>query len=176
MTQQKTYIELTQIATIIQATPQVLRKMLDGVDKAILRWHPSQEEWCINEIIGHLIAADEHAFAARIALMLTENRPEIQRWSANDAAIQRRDCDRNTFELLDELEANRQHYTRVISQLLPEQLAKTGTYRHYGEFKISDFVYEWAYHDHSHLMQISDNIRTYIWPNFTGSMQTALSD
>ena len=176
MTEPKIPIEFTDIAGIIHATPHVLRSMLAGIDEAILRWHPDEGVWCINESIGHLIAADEQAFAARIALMLTEKHPEIPRWDADAAANQRQDCSRNTFELLDELTANRQHYARFISQLLPEQLAKTGTYRHYGEFKIADFVYEWAYHDHSHLMQISENIRAYIWPNFTGPMQTALSE
>lgn len=176
MTEPKIPIKLTNIAGIIHATPYVLRSMLAGIDEVILRWHPDQGVWCINESIGHLIEADEHAFAARIESMLQVEHPEIPRWNANAAATRRQDCNRNTFELLDELAANRQEYARFISQLGPEQLARTGTYRRYGEFRISDFVYEWAYHDHSHLMQISDNIRAYIWPNFAGPMQTALSE
>lgn len=176
MTQPKIPIRLSQIAAILYATPHVLRSMLAGIDEEILRWHPNQGVWCINETIGHLLEADEHAFAARIALMLAEEYPEIPQWNADAAATQRQDCHQNTFELLDELAENRQKYTRFISQLQPKQLARTGTYRHYGEFKISDFVYEWVYHDHSHLKQISDNIRTYIWPNFTRPMQAALSE
>jgi len=168
-------ISLTQVANVIQTTPQLLRSMLAAVEQPVLRWHPAPDEWCINEVIGHLIEADRHAFAERVKIILAQDEPQIKPWSAAGAAAARNDCERDTIELINQLAAARKEYVQLIKGTNPAQLGRTGTYPPHGQFKAADFIYEWAYHDHSHLMQISGIIRASIWPNFSDTMQTALS-
>lgn len=35
-------------------------------------WHPAEGEWCVNEVLGHLIEAEARGFAGRIRQILAD--------------------------------------------------------------------------------------------------------
>jgi len=44
--------------------------LLNGIDQEVLTWRPAPGEWCVNEVVGHLIEADRQSFMIRIKGML----------------------------------------------------------------------------------------------------------
>jgi hypothetical protein len=168
-------MELSQVASILRSTPQTLRVLLHDVDRAVLIWRPAPGEWCINEVVGHLIEADRQAFMVRIKGMLKAEHYEIQAVDADEIAAKRRDNEREVFDLIDELARQRETCSELVLGLSPEDIERSGEYPPHGEFRIADFVHEWAFHDCDHLQQILGNLKTRIWPHMGTVMQCALS-
>ncbi len=100
-------MELSEVASILRATPQTLRVLLRDVDRKDLVWRQAPGEWCINEVVGHLIEADHQAFMVRIKGMLEAEHFKIQPVDADEIAAHRRDNERDVFDLIDELERQR---------------------------------------------------------------------
>ncbi|MEM7133960.1 MAG: DinB family protein [Chloroflexota bacterium] len=168
------FITLDEVSTALTSTPTTLRSLLSHLTPEQYRWRPADNEWSINEVIGHLIAADQVAFAGRIQLMLEQEHPTLPRVDVDQLASERQDQQRVLDDLLDELTVGRQKSSQLIRSLTPSQLARTGDYPKYGTFLVSDFVYEWPYHDYAHLQQILTIQQEAIWPHFSPSMQQAL--
>jgi hypothetical protein len=149
--------------------------MLTDVDDALLSWRPAPSEWCIKEVIGHLLEMDTLAFADRIRLILAEDTPAIPGLNVDKIAADRQDDQRPLSELLSAFERERETAVSFLNNLPADQLARTGTFPTNRHFRAADFLYEWPYHDHDHLKQISSIIQTAVWPNLSETMQTALT-
>lgn len=168
--------DLAEIGTILEATPEMLRQLVSGLDTAVLRFHPAPHEWCIHEVIGHLIEMDKLAFADRVALILAEERPSFQALDVNAIAATRDDCAKKTADLLDQLAQQRQHYATWVRQLPTDQLDRTLVHHRLGGITAWDFLCEWPYHDFDHLKQMANNVKAYVWPNMSDAMRRALSE
>ncbi len=168
-------MKVEHIATILRTTPQTLQQTLAPYDNEIAQWHPSPDDWCINDVLGHLIEADKHAFAARISLILSEDNPTIPRWNPNKAAKERHDCAKNVHDLLADLAEQRIKSAEFVMNLDLSKLERMGTYPSFGEFNASDFLYEWPYHDFEHIQQILDNLKAQMLPLMSETMRTALN-
>ena len=169
-------IDLAQIATILRTTPETLRQVVGGLDTPVLHFHPAPNEWCINEVIGHLIEMDKLAFADRVEMILGEERPSFQGFDVNAIAAARGDCEGDTADLLNQLADQRQYYADWVAQLPAAQLNRALVHPRLGDLTAWDFVCEWPYHDFDHLKQIANNVKAYVWPNMTDEMRRALSE
>jgi hypothetical protein len=158
-------LTLAQITRLLRATPQTLRIELDALPGEVLRWRPAPAEWCINEVIGHLIACDQNGFAGRIQTILAEEKPRLVAWDVAGTVAQRRDEARDGFELIAALEKARLENTEFIATLTPAQLARTGLHPAVGELQVRDLLFEWVHHDRNHMKQILSNVQAYIWPD-----------
>jgi hypothetical protein len=128
-------------------------------------WKPAPNEWCINEVIGHMIEADRRGFDGRIRTILQNDRPQLEAWDPGAVAASRRDRERDLFVLLDEMEMQRAESAKLIEQLTPDQLRWAGLHPQVGELRVADLLHEWVYHDRMHLKQILSNIQAFVWPN-----------
>lgn len=168
-------VSAEQVARMLAATPGMLRAQLAAVDDALLRWRPAPGEWCIKEVIGHLIETDRVAFMGRIRLMLAEERPTLGGMDVNGVAAARRDDAKPLADLLAELEETRRDVVSFVAGLTPEQMTRPGFYpRLEGDLTVADFVYEWPFHDAGHMSQIQDNLRAYLLPNMGDRMRRAV--
>ena len=69
-----------EVATFLRTTPTVLRAIAAGLPDRVLNWHPAPGEWCIKEVLGHLIEAERHDFAGRIRLIVESHQePHLPR-------------------------------------------------------------------------------------------------
>ncbi len=168
--------ELTpaMVAEVLSSTPVLLRTLTSHLPATVHQWQPDTDVWSINEIVGHLTAADQVAFADRIQSMVTTDNPTLPPIDVDQIARERQDRERPLAQLLDELATARQEHVALLRALTAADLARKGTYGSHGIFFVADFVYEWAYHDHAHLQQILDLLRLSIWPHFSPTMQRAL--
>ena len=164
-------LDLTQIAKSLQATPQLLWLELEPLPAEILRGRPAPNEWCVNEVIGHMIEVDRHGLDQRIRTILAEDQPQLKAWPINETAAQRKDCERDTLELIDELATMRQGSANMVAALQPDQLNRSGTHPVVGALSVRDLLYEWLYHDSNHVKQILSNIQAAIWDDLGAAQQ-----
>ncbi len=161
------------VAHVLRTTPEGLRVFCAAVNPETLRWQPAPDEWSVGQLLGHLLDADEHAFKQRIRWMLDNPGGSIPRWSATVAAAQRGRGD-DPLALLAELAERRQGRAAFVAALSPAQLAVAAAFPGDGEFLVSDFVAEWAWHDWDHTRQVMDILKKSIWGGFSERMQRAL--
>jgi len=166
-----------QIAQVLRTTPDGLRVFCNAVDPALLSWQPAPGdapgEWSVGQLLGHLLDADEYAFEQRIRWMLDNPGGAIPRWSAAAAAEVRGTGD-DPLSLLAELAERRVGRASFVAGLTPAQLAVGAHFPDRGEFLVSDFVVEWAWHDWDHTKQVMEILKQSVWGGFSTEMQKAL--
>jgi hypothetical protein len=131
----------------------------------IARWHPAPGEWCVRDVIGHLIEAERRGFAGRIRIILDTPTPALEGWDPAEVARSRHDCDRETESLLGEFLAMRETGAAMVAALTPDGLARVGRHPKVGDLSVRDVLQEWIYHDRNHLKQILTNVQGWAWPH-----------
>ena len=156
---------LEELAALLRATPALLRAELEPLGDDALRWHPAPGEWCIKEVLGHLLETERRGFAGRIQRIIAQPGCRLEPWDQVEVARQRRDCERDALGLLRELEATRDESVRLILGLSPEHLALSGDHPQVGELHVVDLLHEWVHHDRNHVKQILSNVQAWVWPH-----------
>ena len=153
----------TQVAALLRSLPVALHAEAAGLGSDGLRWHPAPGEWCVNEVVGHVIEAERRGFAGRIRDIIDGK--ELDTWDQEQVARDRNDCARDGLELLAELDALRGEGIRLVEGLAAEQLALSGMQPDVGELRVVDLLHEWIHHDRAHLKQALANVQAYAWPH-----------
>ena len=63
-------LDLDEIATTLDTLPNALRVLLAPFDEATLTARPAPGEWCVLEVVGHLITCDTGAFRDRVETII----------------------------------------------------------------------------------------------------------
>ena len=168
-------LSIEQTAALLSATVHTLRAELGPLGKELMRWHPAPDEWCANEVLGHMLEAERRGFAGRIQRILAQPGRRLEDWDPAAVARERRDCDRDGLELLCELEAAREESVRVVNGLAAEQLRLSGDHPHVGELRVVELLHEWLHHDRNHVKQILGNVQDFVWP-YMGNAQRFSAD
>ena len=153
-----------QAAALLRGTIAVLDAELTAVPSSLLSWHPAPGEWCVNEILGHLIEADRRGVGGRIRVMLTGSTGPLIGWDQNEVARQRGDCQRQASSLLAELAALHREGATLAESLQADDLARGGEHPKVGYLSVNDVLQEWVHHDRNHVKQILANVQAYAWP------------
>ena len=115
-----------EVAEALRAALAALRAECAGLPAAVLRWHPAPGEWCVLEVIGHLIEAEERGFAGRVRTLLAEPDPEFRSWDPEAVARARQDCGRDPAGILAEWTRLREASAGLVEALRPGDLARAG--------------------------------------------------
>jgi hypothetical protein len=158
-------LKLDEIAALIRATPQTLRQELHGLGAEVGQWRPAPDQWCINEVIGHLIEADRNGFDGRIRTILAADKPELKPWDIAGVVAKRQDCAGDVFDLIEALTVMREASAQMVAALTPDQLDRSGLHPQVGELRVVDLIYEWVHHDQNHLKQALSNLQAFVWPH-----------
>lgn len=158
--------ELTpsEVAGLLAASAAALAAEVAVLPERVLAFHPAPGEWCVKEVIGHLIEAEQRGFAGRIRTILAEDRPRLQAWDQNEVARARRDCGRDAASLLQEFQALRRDGVALAERLRPADLARGGQHPKVGWLTVADLLQEWVHHDRNHLRQVLANVQAWVWP------------
>jgi hypothetical protein len=153
----------TQIATLLDAS---CRAIILEVEALAPRgdYRPIPGTWCPNEVVGHLIEADQHGFAWRIRSMLAEENPILRTWVPSAVAAARHDDGRDAFELAAEFGTLRDGWLTLVRSLGPAALARPGRHPRVGELTVRDLLHEWVHHDREHLAQLAALTQRLVWP------------
>jgi hypothetical protein len=153
-----------EVARLLPVTVAVLRTELTALPDRLLAWHPAASEWCVKEVLGHLIEADRRGFSGRIRVILGADTPMLVRWEPPDVARARGDCAKSAAALLDELGAMRQDSAALVHDLSERDLERAGRHPTVGALRVRDLLQEWIHHDRNHLRQVLANVQAYVWP------------
>lgn len=148
--------------------------LLAPFDEATLTARPAPGEWCVLEVVGHLITCDPGAFRDRVEAIIMGT-DQVPAFDAGRALDELDPMSATIGDLLDELATARARSVEFVRSLSPDAVSATAPYGDHGEFAASDFLLEWPYHDQDHIRQILDAVQRHYLPHMTDTMRTALT-
>jgi hypothetical protein len=152
-------------AAVIGSFGVSLEGRLRGFPSEVLVFHPTIGDWCVNEVVGHLIEAERRGFAGRIREMLEADDPVFATWDQPSVAAARHDCERAPEELIVEFLGLRRESARLLAGLSDADLERAGEHPDVGRLRVTDVMHEWVHHDANHDRQILANIQAAVWPH-----------
>ena len=153
------------VASMLRSAATAFAAEMHALSDAILRWHPAAGEWCVKDVVGHLIEAERRGFAGRIRIILANTRPTLERWDPAEVAKARRDCEKDANALLGDFLRIREESVALVAELRSDDLARAGLHPTVGELTVRDLLQEWVHHDRNHLKQALTNVQHYAWPH-----------
>lgn len=153
-----------EVADLLDSSGQAFASTLHAVTPEIASWRPARGEWCVNEVVGHVIEAEKNGFAGRVRLILGAEEPNLPTWDVPGMVERRNDRDRDRKELSEELLTLRHESVQLVRSLRPEQVSRGGLHPDVGRLTLEDLLHEWVHHDGNHLRQALANIQAYVWP------------
>jgi DinB family protein len=154
-----------EVADLLRGVAAAVHNEVRQLPEAVLRWHPASDEWCIKEILGHLIEAEQRGFAGRIRAILSVDGPRLEAWDQGAVERERYDCDRTASALLNEFEGLRDGSVEMVRGLRSVDLSCGGHHPRVGFLRVQDLLSEWIHHDRNHLRQMLANVQSYVWPH-----------
>jgi len=154
-----------QAAVLLRGAGDAIRAELAALPEAVLHWHPPPGEWCLLEVLGHLIEAERRGFADRIRLILERDQPHFATWDQAAVARERRDCERDPAALLGEFSRLREASVALVAGLREADLPRGGEHGSVGLLRVGDLLHEWVHHDRNHLRQMLANVQAAVWPH-----------
>ncbi|HEV8536706.1 MAG TPA: DinB family protein [Candidatus Limnocylindria bacterium] len=163
--------ELTtgQVADYLEATCALIEAELEalGEDSS---WHFDPNEWCANQVIGHLVEAEKRGFAGRIREIL-EGKTRTKSWDQQQVARDRRDCERLGQSLWMEFMGIRNDSIKLVRSLKTEALGRGIEHPMAGHLTVRDLLHEWVHHDRNHTKQLLAIAQERAWPHMGNSQK-----
>ena len=152
-------------AGLLRTAIEIVRAEFPALPKPALAWHPARGEWCVKEVLGHLIETERRGFAGRIRIILASDRPLLESWEQDAVARARNDCARDWGHLFDEFVELRAESVALVTGLEPEDLERGGEHPKVGFLCVADLLHEWVHHDRNHIRQMLANVQAFVWPH-----------
>jgi hypothetical protein len=160
-----------EVAPILEASGEAISRLLGSLPSQVASRRPAENEWCVNECVGHLIEAERRGFAGRIKSMLNEDEPQLVAWDAGEVAKARGDCERDLNDLLEEFAALRRDSVKLVRSMRAGHLNRGGMHPVVSRITVEEILHEWVHHDANHLRQALANVQEFVWPEM-GRTQT----
>jgi DinB family protein len=153
-----------EVADLLESSGHAFASTLDSLTPELASWHPAPGEWCVNEVVGHVIEAEKSGFAGRIRVILGADEPDLPTSDRDRVMKDRDDCDRDPKQLKQELLELRGESIKLVRSLRHDQLTHGGLHPQVGRLTVEDLLHEWVHHDGNHLRQALGNVQAYVWP------------
>ncbi len=154
-----------EVADLLESSGQSFASTLKALPPSVASWHPAPGEWCVNEVVGHVIVTEKNGFAGRIRVLLGADEQDLPKYDRDGLQKTRDDCARDPKALAQEMIGVRGESLELVRSLRPEQLKRGGLHPDVGRLTVDDLLHEWVHHDGNHLRQALANVQAYVWPN-----------
>jgi DinB family protein len=154
-----------EVADLLESSGHAFGATLDALTSELASWRPAPGEWCVNEVVGHVIEAERYGFAGRINVILGADEPDLPTWDRDRIIKDRDDCARDPKALKDELLKLRAESVKLVRSLRPEHMARGGIHPQVGRLTVDELLHEWVHHDGNHLRQALANVQASVWPH-----------
>jgi len=137
----------------LNANAAALRSELAGLPEEALARRPSENEWSIKEIVGHL---RDHAqfLHRRLYMMIKLEEPRLEAYDQEALVRDRNPQATPIVQLLAEFSAQRAETIEMLADLVHWNWARTGHHEELGRMSIRQLVDRAVAHDEAHLAQI----------------------
>ena len=148
--------ELAQAIQVLERTPDVLRRMLAGLDEDWIHANEGPETWSAFDVVGHLIHGDRTDWVER-ARRILEHGTELPFEYFDRFAQERASRGKTLGQLLDEFaEVRRESLASLAAfDLSAEDFEREGVHPSLGKVTLSELLATWVTHDLGHIAQIS---------------------
>ena len=160
-----------EVAELLESTCALIEGEVNALGDEGCRFHFKQGEWCVNEVIGHLIEAEKRGFAGRIR-DIKAGKPLVS-WDQAAVARERRDCDRVSQSLFMEFMGLRHDSVVMVKALTPADLDRSGVHPKVGALRVRDLLHEWVHHDRNHTKQLLAVQQERVWPHMGNAQKFA---
>jgi hypothetical protein len=154
-----------EVAGLLRSAGDIVRAEIEQAPRAIVTHHPRPGEWCMLEVVGHLIESERRGFAGRIRLILAEDGRRLEGWDQEAIARARGDCARDPAAVLAEFRALRAASVDLVAALAPTDLGRRGEHPKVGTLTVGDLLHEWVHHDRNHIAQMLAAAQSAAWPH-----------
>jgi len=129
---------------------ECLQVILGGRDVAAINRRPASSKWSAHENLAHL-ARIHQLYLERIRRILSEERPELSRYKAEDDPEWPQWAALPTEEALQRLQALRGELLEVVGKLSAAQLGRVGIHPSVGAMTIPEWIEFFLLHEAHHL-------------------------
>ena len=143
----------------LEATPEILRLLMEGLSEQDANWKPAPNRMSIAEVLEHLSHVEGHCFRARVELMAGEDNPAIEPYDQELYIAAGQYSGREAEDSFDHFEEQRELNLEYLRGLTASAANRIGTHPELGVITISHLLNEWAFHDIGHIKQIAEIIR-----------------
>jgi len=129
---------------------ELLTPLFVGISEEALRRRPPSGKWSAHENLAHLARYHE-VFLERLRRVLTENRPQLGRYRAEDDPEWAQWMALPTNEVLSRMQPLRSGLIRMVENLSADELGRTGNHPVLGEMAIPMWIDFFLLHEAHHL-------------------------
>ncbi|MGH7382067.1 MAG: DinB family protein [Candidatus Methylomirabilales bacterium] len=129
---------------------ECLQVILGGRDAVAINRRPASGKWSTHENLAHLARMHEITLE-RIRRILSEGRPELPRYKAEDDPEWPPWTAMRTEEVLRRLSTLRDDLVQLVTRLSPEQLNRVGVHGVLGGMTIPEWIEFFLLHEAHHL-------------------------
>jgi hypothetical protein len=148
-------IEIKEIVRQFRSNADVMRALVDSITEEQAQWKPTQETWCLKEVMEHVY--NEERFDFRIHLLEILNDPP-QAWGTRQLEyISVKTCDQALDGFLIERQASIGWLTGLKSTNW--NVTTTASFGPSGDvlvLKAGDVLVSWVAHDFLHIRQLNE--------------------
>src|SRR6185295_6156094 len=119
------------VAALLHAASATIHAELSALPAPLHAFHLAPGEWCVKEVLGHLIESEQRGFAGRIRIILAAGARAgeglaLEGWDQDAVARARDDCARDGAALADEFAKLRATSVSLVAGLAPADLSRGG--------------------------------------------------
>jgi hypothetical protein len=143
----------------LQATPEILRLLMEGVSEEETRWKAGPDRFSIGEALEHLSHAEGHNFRTRVERMMKEEDPELELYDQDAHFASGQYSGREAEDSFDHFEEQRELNLEYLRGLPDTAAGRTGRHPELGSITIGQMLNYWAFHDLGHIRQVAEIVR-----------------
>jgi hypothetical protein len=156
----------------LEATPQILRLLLEGITELQTQWKPEPDRWSLAEILEHIAHVEAHYFRAAVDALVGSPDAVIAPYDQNAYAAQGLYQGREAEDSFDHFEEQREDNITFLNGLSLHAVDRSGTHPQLGAVTLEQVLNEWAFHDLGHIRQIAELVRAIRYYPEMGPFQT----
>jgi len=143
----------------LEATPEILRLLLEGLSEEDANWKPAPNRFSIAEALEHLSHTEGHCFRASVERMVEEDNPAPEPYDQEAHFASGQYSGRSAEDSFDHFEEQRELNLKYLRELPADVADRAGAHPELGVITVSNLLNEWAFHDLGHIKQIAEIIR-----------------
>ena len=143
----------SDIINQINTNHKVFEDLLSCLPTEQVKWKPSEDKWCLLEIISHLYDEEREDFRARLKKILNED----HNWNPIDPqgwVKSRNYMEKNYADTLSDFLNERKKSVEWLKDLKVKDWNVKAVHPKFGEFSAYQMLSNWLAHDYLHMRQI----------------------
>ena len=143
-----------EIITRLSANISVFKSLLTGVSKDEYLFKPTEDKWCILEVVNHIYDEEREDFRARIKQVLESPDKSLTSIDPTGWVTERNYIEQNYKQSVDRFFNERDESLMWLQSLQSPKWKNAHKHPEFGPLSAEMFLANWVAHDYFHFRQI----------------------